>query len=90
MNVERVVIIDGRKDFPEAGQVMADVLVNEIPARCVVVFTDHGAEYIQQDWPIGWLPNVWWAIYRVMGRINRGEAIEFPLDVTAEAAEGPW
>ena len=88
MNVERVVIVDGRKDFPAPGQVTADVLVNEHRARCVVAFTDYGAEYIQQDWPMGWLPNVWWAVYRVMGRIHRGEEISFPLDVTAEAAEG--
>jgi len=90
MNIERVIVIDGRKDFPEPGQVMADVLVNEYRARCVVVFDGHRVKYVQRDFPIGWLPNVWWAVAQVMGKIDQGEEVTFPLDITGKVAQGPW
>jgi len=96
VTIERVLVVDARHDFPEKGQTMADVRIKaaeraeEFTARCVVEFKDWGAYYVQQDFPIGSLPNIWWAVKEVMTRVMHGESPVFPIDVTAEVLAGPW
>lgn len=96
MKIERVLVVDARHDSPEKGQTMADVRIKaaeraeEFIARCVVEFKEWGAYYVQQDFPIGSLPNVWWAVKAVMTRVRNGETLDFPMDVTAEVLAGPW
>jgi len=88
---QSIIVLNAVRNSPEPGQTMAEVLVDDVRWRYVVRFRDNdGVDLIEHGGPLEHSANAWWAVRQVLARVDDGEAISFPLDVTEEARQGPW